>query len=368
MSSFETTSEPGHVSPKPIAPQSPSLSTLELRKIRIAISADSLQNRTFLQQALEERGLNVVLCEALGDTFLQRLDETEAEVLVLDLHDDIELDDNLFDRLLDEAKVPIVFNDVAALTINEPRVLTRWHNTLVRKIAELTGHQNDPATSSEVDLKQAAVDSGLLKVSTDRVLPGEAPRGELAMNVWVLGASLGGPEATKRFLRELPDDLPVAFVLAQHLGANFVRLLAEQLDRETPFRVLQSQVGHVLRHQQVLIAPVEDRLVINTIGTVELHPAPRQSPYSPSIDTVISDIARRYPGRSGAIVFSGMGDDGRLGVRDMAERGGVVWAQDSKSCVISSMPDKVRDTGLVQFSGTPEKLAKELVKHFSTFN
>ncbi len=368
MSSYEPTDKPEYVTRKPISMQTPSLSTLELRKIRIAVASNSLRHRTFLQQALEDRGLNVVLCEALTETFQGSLDETQAEVLVLDLHDDAEFDDDLFDSLLDESKVPIVFNDVAALTINEPRVLARWHNTLLRKIAEITGHKEDSEASSETDIEKLASDSGLLRLTPDRVAPGQIPQGELAMNVWVLGASLGGPEATKRFLRELPEDLPVAFVLAQHLGANFVKLLAEQLDRETSFSVFQPRVGHVLRHQQVLIAPVEERLVINTIGSIELHPAPRQSPYSPSIDMVISDIAQRYPGRSGAIIFSGMGDDGRVGVHDMVERGGMVWAQDKKSCVISSMPDKVRDTRVVSFSGTPEKLAKHLKKHFAMYN
>ena len=348
--------------------RNPGLSTIELRKVRIAIASDSLPQRTYLKKAMADWGLNVVLNEPLTPAFVDNLHKSEAEVLILDLHDDIEHDEELFEYLLVESGVPIVFNDVVALTINEPRVLARWHGTLLRKIVELASRQNDIDVDAVMESGMRTVESGFLKASEDRVFPGQKPAGELAMNVWVLGASLGGPEAVKRFLREIPLDLPVAFILAQHLGANFVHLLAEQLDRETNFRVVRPQVGHVLRHGQVLIAPIDDKLVINSVGTAELHPAPRVSRYLPSIDMVISDFANRYPARSGTIIFSGMGDDGQLGIKTMAEKGGQVWAQQADSCVISSMPDKARETGLVGFSGSPEALVKQLVKHFRQLN
>ena len=82
--------------------------------------------------------------------------------------------------------------------------------------------------------------------------------------------------------------------------------------------------------------------------------------YRLSIDAVLMNVARRYGKRSGAIIFSGMGNDGTEGVRAMAAQGAEVWAQDAASCLVSSMPDQVRQTGLVSFSGTPEALAQRL--------
>ncbi len=356
--------EPSDSAKSAAGTRSPSLSTLELRKLRIAIAADSPRHRHFLQQALEDRGLKVVLCDGLTPDFPERLEAGEVDVLLLDMHDDAEVDEAVFDRLLEEEKVPIVFSDVTALTVNEPRTLARWHNTLVRKIAEITGRAEGLEDSAETHISELASRSGLFKLNGERT-PAPAAQGEVAMNVWVLGASLGGPEAVKRFLRALPPDLPVAFVLAQHLGANFVKLLADQLDRAASFQVLQPTVGHVLRHGQVVIAPVEERLVVNSVGTLELRALAERSAYSPSIDLVIRDVAQRYPGRSGAILFSGMGDDGCRGAREMVQRGGLVWAQDARSCVMSSMPDRAREAGVVEYSGTPEQLAKRLIRHFS---
>ena len=68
---------------------------------------------------------------------------------------------------------------------------------------------------------------------------------------------------------------------------------------------------------------------------------------------------------AGAIVFSGMGDDGATGCRSMAEYGGIVWAQDVDSCVISSMPDQARKTNNVTFSANPQKLADELYAYYN---
>ena len=57
-----------------------------------------------------------------------------------------------------------------------------------------------------------------------------------------------------------------------------------------------------------------------------------------------------------------MGDDGKAGVQAIARNRGVVWAQSAESCVISSMADHARDTGVVQYSGEPADLARRLVE------
>jgi chemosensory pili system protein ChpB (putative protein-glutamate methylesterase) len=49
----------------------------------------------------------------------------------------------------------------------------------------------------------------------------------------------------------------------------------------------------------------------------------------------------------------------------MAENGGVVWAQDVDSCVISSMPDQARKTHTVTFSADPRALADHLYQYYS---
>jgi chemosensory pili system protein ChpB (putative protein-glutamate methylesterase) len=184
--------------------------------------------------------------------------------------------------------------------------------------------------------------------------------------VWVLGASLGGPLAVRDFLSAIPQDLPVAFILAQHIGASHLDLLSEQLGRVTPFKVMVASAGHQMQKHQVLLAPVEGRIVFDKQNRVVRKPKQEDSIYSPCIDFVMRDMARCFGPRCHAIVFSGMGNDGEQGCRAIVANGGTVWAQNADSCVISSMPDNARKTGHVSFEGTPAELAQELVKRFRT--
>jgi chemosensory pili system protein ChpB (putative protein-glutamate methylesterase) len=330
-----------------------------LSHVTIAIASDSLQQRSRLRKLAENAGMQVALIEPLTRLFLHKLEKANAAVVLLDLHDNIDHDEQLLNDLLDNVTIPIIFNDVTALTLNDPHHAAKSYYGLLRKIAESTGNENFDVTSlTNIEQSRVAGKSYAERTVTDQNI--------IARTVWVLGASLGGPEMLKRFLSGLPGDIPAAFVIAQHLGANFVQLLAAQLNRKCKLEVLPEKEGHLLRHQQVVIAPVNERLIINPIGNIEFEAVMEQSTYTPSIDRVIADVADRYGNRAGVIVFSGMGDDGRLGCQYLRERGGQVWVQSAETCVISSMPDTIRRNCDVQVVGSPEYLAKRLTGYLMT--
>ena len=329
----------------------------ELGGVKLAIVSDSLRHRQQIRQVMEHNGLKVVFSEPLTPVLLDKLHGSEAEVLLLDVDERMEHYDELLEKLLEESEIPIIFNDVTGLTMNEPVVLAKWYGKLLSKIAELTGKFE--WDNLDIDLgwqskSQNPVGSSSIATQQDA----------LAKNIWVLGASLGGPEVIKQFLRELPADLPAAFILAQHLGANFMELLSEQLDRVTAFKVMPARVGHVLRHGELIVAPVHERLHLNPIGAVELHPIKEELAYSPSIDTVVQDMTHRYGKNCHCIIFSGMCDDGVIGTEQLNRQGGQVWTQEPGSCVISAMPDNVRMAGYSSFSGTPRQLAHKLIQQY----
>ena len=326
----------------------------ELDNIYIAIASHEQSQRVYLRMAMEANGLSVVLNDPLSKEFIEKLRHARVDVLLLDMHDD-EHHEELIDELLEIVDIPILFNDVTALCVNETTTMSIWYGKLMRKIAALTGRGIQD--QSQFDRSYESLVSEIPTQLT-------RTQGELARNVWVLGSSLGGPEALKRFLRNIPAGLPVAFILVQHLGANFVTLLADQLNQACELAVMPAHDGHVLRHGQVVVAPVKKRLTINPIGAIKLRDLDFESLYTPCIDKVVSDIAARYKASSGAIIFSGMCDDGKHGCQLMKQYDGQVWAQDANSCVISSMPDSVRATGVVSYSASPENLADNLVKQF----
>lgn len=180
-------------------------------------------------------------------------------------------------------------------------------------------------------------------------------------NVWVLGASIGGPEAVREFLAALPADVPALFLLAQHMGADFFDLMVQQLARASRLPVRTVLDGDIVRHGSVLVVPLAERLLLGPDGRVSVRAADEPSPYRPSIDRVLRDVADRFGRTSGAIVFSGMARDAVAGAIHMRECGGTVWVQDPATCVISSMVDGAQDAGVVSFVGSPAELAQEFV-------
>ncbi len=178
--------------------------------------------------------------------------------------------------------------------------------------------------------------------------------------VFVLGASIGGPESIKAFLSKLQPNVPAAFIIAQHMGAEFLEMMAVQLNAASSLSVRCPKSGERLRHGEVLVAPVGEQLVIDESGTVRLSAANSNSPYSPSIDQLIHDAADRFGDHATLILFSGMGTDSIEGGRYLKGRGGQVWAQDRASCVIASMIDAAKAQGLVSFEGNPAQLAERV--------
>ncbi len=175
--------------------------------------------------------------------------------------------------------------------------------------------------------------------------------------VYVLGASIGGPEAVRDFLAELPRDYPALFLLAQHMGAEFVDLMAQQLAKATPLTVRTPTHGERVGHGDVVIVPTTHRLQVDADGVVLLERASNDGAYSPSIDRVLRDVADRYGANASAIIFSGMTTDAVEGAKYLAAKGGAIYAQHPDTCVVSSMIDGVVEAGIVKVLGAPKELA-----------
>lgn len=182
--------------------------------------------------------------------------------------------------------------------------------------------------------------------------------------VVVLGASIGGPEAVRDFLGALPAGFPALFVLAQHMGEEFLELMSAQLRKSIALTVRNPSHGERAGHGDVLVVPTTHRLQVDGEGVITLAHLREKAPYSPSIDQVMRDIADAFGARAGAIVFSGMAHDAIEGSQYLKSKGGWIWAQDPDTCVISSMVDGARAAGVVDFLGSPKQLAEKMIADY----
>lgn len=326
------------------------------RNPRVAIVSDMSLQRLALAHAVKGQGYELVLnCSP------DRLDDklfaaAQPDVWLVDLQDE---DDDLLDKIL-AADIPVLFG-LDQAPPQGTRQYPRWERRVFIKLYDVVGY---PVAQENLEplekLPANPTRPKSLVLSADILARGKANRVEF---VCVLAASLGGPAAVKEFLDYLPAGLPVAFVLAQHIDARMQESLTRVLVRHNNMPCIVARGGEQLKPGELLIAPVETEIDFSADGQVISRNIKWDGPYSPSIDQVLANVSRRFQKRSIAIIFSGMGSDGSISGPMMVESGGVVWAQDDKTCACPSQPDSMRATGCVTYTGSPFDLASRLVTY-----
>jgi two-component system, chemotaxis family, protein-glutamate methylesterase/glutaminase len=164
-----------------------------------------------------------------------------------------------------------------------------------------------------------------------------------------LAASAGGLKALTDVLAALPAEFPAALVVVQHLDPRHRSLMAEILGKRTKLQVKEAREADKLQPGQALVAPPNRHLLVNPDGTVSLSQSELVHFVRPSADLLFESTAASYRDRAIAVVLSGSGRDGSMGVRAIKKMGGTVIVQDAKTSEFFGMPDAAQQTGMVDF-------------------
>jgi two-component system CheB/CheR fusion protein len=187
---------------------------------------------------------------------------------------------------------------------------------------------------------------------------GPSGRQEPPCPVVAIGASAGGLEAVTELLRGLPADTGMAFVFIQHLAPSHASMLVPLLARETAMPVHEVENGTVLAPNHVWVIPPNAAM---TISGLTLALKPRETS-GRGIDGFLRSLAANQSSRSMAVILSGTGSDGALGVQAVGEEGGVVFAQEPATAKFDGMPRSAIATGCVDFILPPAGIAAELAR------
>jgi len=166
----------------------------------------------------------------------------------------------------------------------------------------------------------------------------------------VIGSSTGGPAALMQVFGSFVEPPPSAFLVSQHMPAGFTQGFADRLDRLTRLRAREACDGDVPEPGLVLVAPGGSHLTLEATlkgPLVKLKDGSRGDKYVPSVDKLFESASKCYGADLLAVVLTGMGDDGRRGVRAVDAAGGQVVAESEKTAVIFGMPLQAIRTGVV---------------------
>jgi two-component system, chemotaxis family, protein-glutamate methylesterase/glutaminase len=164
-----------------------------------------------------------------------------------------------------------------------------------------------------------------------------------------LAASAGGLKALTEVLAALPRDFPAALVVVQHLDPRHRSLMAEILGRRTSLLIKEAREGDALERGLALIAPPNRHLLVNPDRTVSLSQSELVHFVRPSADLLFESTAASYKERAIAVVLTGSGRDGAMGVTAIKKMGGTVIVQDEKTSEFFGMPGAAQQTGLADF-------------------
>jgi two-component system CheB/CheR fusion protein len=177
-----------------------------------------------------------------------------------------------------------------------------------------------------------------------------------------IGASAGGLEALQEFFQNLPNDPGLAFVVVQHLSPDYKSLMDELLSRHTFLSIHKVVDGMRVEINSIyLIPPRKNMTVFN--GKLFLTDQNAQKGLNLPIDIFLQSLARDQGKNAIAIILSGTGSDGTLGIRSIKESGGMVMVQDNKSAKFDGMPRSSISTGLVDYILSPEQMPEELLNY-----
>jgi two-component system chemotaxis response regulator CheB len=170
-----------------------------------------------------------------------------------------------------------------------------------------------------------------------------------AFDVVALAASAGGLNALTHVLAALPPDFPAALVVVQHLDRRHRSVMADILARKCRLPVKEAVEGEHLQAGRAYIAPPDRHLLVNPDHSISLTQTELVHFVRPSADLLFESTAASYKDRAIAVVLSGSGQDGAMGVKAIKKMGGTVIVQDAKNAEFTGMPEAAQATGIADF-------------------
>jgi chemotaxis methyl-accepting protein methylase len=187
-----------------------------------------------------------------------------------------------------------------------------------------------------------------------------SPAVSTAFPIVGIGTSAGGLEALEHFLGQVPKNSGMAYVIVQHLDPTRKGILPELLQRATGMKVFQVKDRTLIQPNCVyVIPPNKDMSILHGVLHL-LEPASPRGLRLP-IDFFLRSLAQDRQEHSIAVILSGMGSDGTLGLRAIKENGGVVLVQDPTTAKFDGMPRSAIDTGLADIVAPVDDLPKRIL-------
>jgi len=177
-----------------------------------------------------------------------------------------------------------------------------------------------------------------------------------------VGASAGGLEALQGLFASLPSEPSLAFIVVQHRATDRTSVMKSLIEKHTKLTVADIVEGTKVEPGTIYLAPADKDVSIMHGVLFLVEPPPHSGAHLP-IDSFLRTLARDEAERAIAIILSGTGSDGTLGLREIKAGGGMAMVQKEDQAKYDSMPRSAIETGMVDFILPVERMGEQLAQY-----
>lgn len=360
-------------------------------KIRVLVVDDSAFMRNMLTRMIErDERFEVVDKATNGQEAIEKVANIKPDVVTLDIEMPVMNGLEALKQIMSRTPVPVVM--VSSLTESGARETMEALNSgavdfipkalqdkdqNIFHVSEVLHEKLMAAASAKVGVGFSAPASSA-HTAAPSVAPAEKPKilakpvlsAKQLRNprILVIGSSTGGPRALQEIVPQLPGDLKVPVVIAQHMPPNFTAAMSTRLHEQSPISVQEAADGMVLEPANVYVAPGGLHMRIKKEGeafVVRIAEDKGESLYRPSVDVLAESVSEICAQNTLAVMLTGMGQDGAKAFSQLHNMGAHVVAQDEESCVVYGMPKAVVDANAADDVLNLSEITKRIVSLLS---
>ena len=338
--------------------------------IRVLVVDDSIVLRRLLSMIIEaDPDLELAGIAQNGLIALQRIEQLDPDVVTLDV------------------EMPVLdgLGTLKELRKTHPTLPVVMFSTLTARGAAATIDALSFGASDYVTKPSnvGSVTAAMARVREDLIpkLKALVPRGAAAIAapcaprivtagsttaIVAVGSSTGGPNALAAVIESLPGDIGVPIVVTQHMPPVFTAFLADRLDARSALTVCEATSGMILEANTVYIAPGDHHMVFKrrALGVeIQTTKDAAVNYCRPSVDVMLTSVAKVFGGNVLAVILTGMGADGRVGCAALRARGAHILVQDEATSVVWGMPGAVATAGLADDVLALPAISRAIARH-----
>lgn len=153
----------------------------------------------------------------------------------------------------------------------------------------------------------------------------------------------------QKFCKYCQKNLP-PIIITQHIPEGFSTSFANRLNRISSIEVFEVNEKMHLHNSCAYLAPGGKHLLLDKNCNdyyAKSVDGERISRHKPSVDVMFRSVNNVVGKNALAIIMTGMGDDGSIGIKELYDNGAYTIAQDENSCVVFGMPKQAIARGAV---------------------